>query len=107
MALAEIDEHGRKGEREQKPFFLDLSLKGRGRRNDRTYGEEIKNERHALPRQQRQPIGHRRQQAGEAEEERRVMPAVKLRSRAKDRLLARELLGRVEGRGRLAVAYIS
>src|ERR1035437_2146170 len=76
-------------------------------RPDRAYGKYIKQQRHALPRNRAQPIGHQRQQAGHAEEERRVMPAVELRGLAEDRLLAGELPGGGERRGRLALEHIA
>ena len=109
VALAEIDEHGRKSEREEEPHLLILYPShacGCGRKKNRANRQEIENERHALPDRQRQSVGHRRQRRGEAEEKRRVMPAVELRGRAEDLLLAGELARRVERRGRLAVEHV-
>ena len=107
MTLPEIDEYRREGDGEQEPEAVACDLLGQVVRNDRVHRQEIKPQRRALPDDQSEPIRHRRQQAGETEKERGIMPAVELRGLAEDRLLAGELLGGVERRRRLAVEYIS
>jgi hypothetical protein len=79
----------------------------RGRdKKDGADGKHVKDQRHALPHDQRQPIRHRRQQRREAEEEWRVVPAVERRGGAEDGLFAGPLPGRVEGRRGQAVQHI-
>ena len=81
---------------------------GRGRRdNNRPDHQQIKPERDRLPNRERKSVGQPRQSRGDEQKVRRIMPAVELRRRAENRLLAGELLRRVERRIGIAAEDIS
>src|SRR5262252_1629683 len=98
MSVAEIDEHRRETNDERKPQGIGERA-GPSRVQNRPRHPKIKCERDALPKRERQGVGHCSKQCRKAKEVRRVVPAVELRVGAKNRLLTRILPPRIEGSG--------
>ena len=96
--------------RSQSEPIIDVSpLCGQAEResNDPPDHQQIKSERHRLPDRERKSVGQPRQGRGDEQKIRRIVPAVELRRRAEDRLLAGELLRRVERRIGVAAEDVS
>src|SRR5580704_17178670 len=101
MAVPDIDQHCRESEREEKPERVGTRycspLRGESFQ-DGADRQQIKPERDRLPDEQREAIRHPRQSGSDEEEVGRIVPAVELRRRAEDGLLASVLLHRIEWR---------
>ena len=94
LAVAEIDEHGREGEREEEPKPVQRGAL-RSRKN-RPHRQQIENERRHLPDSERRHIGKAGERSGDQQEHRRILERVVLRGGAEDRLFAGKMGGLVE-----------
>ena len=112
VAVADVDEHGREGERQQQPepALQRDEVQRASFRAARPAGRIAapcrgRAQRRRLPDRERERVGHQRQQPGDEQEERRIVPAVERRLRRR-RSPARGRVRRpVERRGGLAVEH--
>jgi hypothetical protein len=118
LAVTDVDQHRRKGHREEEPVAVPRRFGRNGRRmraffrrarrggDDPPDRQDVEAKGQRLPNRERERIGQEGERGGDEEKERWIVPAVKRRCCAEDLLLAGVLMGRVERRCRVALAHI-